>query len=66
MLVEFTPPLREVLDHCRSGHVAQNSTYLLWSYAHMMTNRLGIESTPEAILRYFMYRLLESQAHGHS
>jgi len=28
----------------------------------MMTNRLGVEAMPEAILRFFMFRLLEERS----
>lgn len=63
-LAEAAPVVRTILDGCRAGRIAQDPTYLLWSYAHMMTNRLGIESTPEAILRYFMFRLLEPRPPG--
>jgi len=39
-----------------NGSVAQEPIYLLWSYAHMHANRLGISATGEAILRYLMWR----------
>jgi thiopeptide-type bacteriocin biosynthesis protein len=42
-----------------AGRLQQGLGYLAWSYAHMSCNRLGIDSTPEAILRYFMHRLYE-------
>jgi hypothetical protein len=29
----------------------------------MFTNRMGIESTPEAILRFFMHRYLQERRH---
>jgi lantibiotic biosynthesis protein len=41
-----------------AGRIRQDLVYLAWSYAHMSCNRLGIEAVPEAILRYFMHRLL--------
>lgn len=53
------PVLREVRAGCAAGRIRQVPTYLYWSYAHMLTNRLGIESTAEAILRYLVHRLLE-------
>jgi hypothetical protein len=40
----------------RDGSIAQEPVYLLWSYAHMHANRLGISSTAEAILRYLLWR----------
>jgi hypothetical protein len=42
-----------------AGRIQQDPIYLAWSYAHMNCNRLGIDVTPEALLRYFMQRLLE-------
>lgn len=56
------PVIEEILREHRAGRIAQDRIQLFWSYAHMMTNRLGVESTPEAILRYFMARLLEERA----
>jgi thiopeptide-type bacteriocin biosynthesis protein len=54
---------RPILEAVREGHAAgriqQDLVYLAWSYAHMQCNRLGIDPTPEALLRYFMCRLLE-------
>jgi lantibiotic biosynthesis protein len=41
------------------GRIHQDPIQLAWSYAHMHCNRLGIDPTPEALLRYFMHRLLE-------
>ena len=42
-----------------AGRIQADLVYLAWSYAHMSCNRLGIDPTPEALLRYFMHRLLE-------
>jgi thiopeptide-type bacteriocin biosynthesis protein len=57
--MESTRPL---IDDLRAGLAAsrihQDPIYLAWSYAHMNCNRLGIDTTPEALLRYFMHRLL--------
>jgi thiopeptide-type bacteriocin biosynthesis protein len=54
---------RPIAEAIREGHAAgriqQDLIYLAWSYAHMHCNRLGIDPTPEALLRYFMHRLLE-------
>jgi thiopeptide-type bacteriocin biosynthesis protein len=55
------PVLREIVDGHAAGRIRQDLVYLLWSYAHMFTNRLGIESTPEAILRFFMHRYLQER-----
>ncbi len=56
------PVVEDILREHRAGRIRQSLLYLFWSYAHMMTNRLGVESTPEAILRFFMHRLLEERA----
>jgi thiopeptide-type bacteriocin biosynthesis protein len=53
--------LKPVIDELRTSHargdVAQDLVNLAWSYTHMHCNRLGIDAMPEAILRYFMWRL---------
>jgi thiopeptide-type bacteriocin biosynthesis protein len=51
------PVLAEMLDGRRRGTVTQELIPLVWSYTHMHCNRLGIDAMPEAILRYFMWRL---------
>jgi lantibiotic biosynthesis protein len=56
------PVVEAILREHRAGRIEQSLVYLFWSYAHMMTNRLGVESTPEAILRFFMFRLLEERS----
>lgn len=56
------PVMKAILDEHRSGRIGQSLVHLLWSYTHMMTNRLGVEATPEAILRFFMSRLLEERS----
>ncbi len=56
------PVVENILREHHAGRIHQGLLYLFWSYAHMMTNRLGVESTPEAILRFFMHRLLEERA----
>jgi thiopeptide-type bacteriocin biosynthesis protein len=56
------PVVEAVLREHAAGRIPQNLRYLFWSYAHMMTNRLGVEAAPEAILRFFMHRLLEERA----
>jgi thiopeptide-type bacteriocin biosynthesis protein len=57
---EATAPVAEriVAAHA-AGRIQQDLAYLAWSYAHMSANRLGIDPTPEAILRFYMHRLLE-------
>lgn len=53
------PILAAVLAGHAAGRIRQDLVYLAWSYTHMQCNRLGIDPTPEALLRYFMHRLLE-------
>ena len=53
------PVARAVREAHDTGRIAQDLGYLAWSYAHMSCNRLGIDPTPEALLRYFMHRLIE-------
>jgi class I lanthipeptide synthase len=57
---EATAPVaREIVEGHAAGRIHQDLVYLAWSYAHMSANRLGIDPTPEAILRFYMHRLLE-------
>ena len=60
------PVIQSIRAEHEAGHLPQDLTHLFWSYAHMMTNRLGVEATPEAILRYFMFRLLQERAKTHA
>jgi thiopeptide-type bacteriocin biosynthesis protein len=60
-LEKARPVVDEVLREHEAGNIRQNRLHLVWSYTHMMTNRLGVESTAEAILRFFMFRLLEER-----
>ncbi len=60
-LADVSTVVAAVLEGHRNGTVRQDLTYLLWSYTHMFTNRLGIEAMGEAILRFFMHRLLEER-----
>ncbi|HEX4965025.1 MAG TPA: thiopeptide-type bacteriocin biosynthesis protein [Thermoanaerobaculia bacterium] len=57
---EASRPVAEAIREAHAaGRIQQDLGYLAWSYAHMSCNRLGIDPTPEALLRYFMHRLLE-------
>jgi class I lanthipeptide synthase len=57
---EATRPVAAALLAAHAaGRVRQDLVYLAWSYAHMHCNRLGIDPTPEAILRYFLHRFYE-------
>jgi thiopeptide-type bacteriocin biosynthesis protein len=51
------PVVLELKSRHRAGEIEQDLVNLAWSYTHMHCNRLGIDSMPEAILRYFMWRL---------
>jgi len=61
-LDQARPVVDAILEQHRAGGIAQDLRYLFWSYAHMMTNRLGVEAVPEAILRFFMFRLHEERS----
>ncbi len=59
-LLDKTRPIaQELLEALAAGKVVQDLGQLVWSYAHLHCNRLGIELVPEAILRYTMFRLYE-------
>src|SRR5882672_6028154 len=59
-LLDATRPVaEELLTAHAEGKVTQDLVYLVWSFAHLHCNRLGIELAPEAILRYLMFRLYE-------
>jgi thiopeptide-type bacteriocin biosynthesis protein len=51
------PVVEALLAHHRAGRIPADIVNLAWSYTHMHCNRLGIDAMPEAILRYFMWRL---------
>jgi len=55
------PLIRRIVAEQTAGVIQQELVYLIWSYAHMFSNRLGIESSAESILRYFMHRHLEER-----
>jgi thiopeptide-type bacteriocin biosynthesis protein len=58
--LEASRPVAEAIRAAHAaGRIRQSLEILAWSYAHMSCNRFGIDSTPEAILRYFMHRLYE-------
>ena len=52
-----SPVVDEIVSLHRTGMIPKNLVNLVWSYTHMHCNRLGIDAMPEAILRYFMWRL---------
>ena len=58
-LAASAPVVAAILEGHAAGRIRQDLAELSWSYAHMHCNRLGIDPTPEALLRYFMYRLVE-------
>jgi thiopeptide-type bacteriocin biosynthesis protein len=51
------PVIDELKARHRAGEIPVDLVNLAWSYTHMHCNRLGIDAMPEAILRYFMWRL---------
>jgi thiopeptide-type bacteriocin biosynthesis protein len=56
-LLDATRPVaEELLAAHAEGRVVQDLVTVVWSYAHLHCNRLGIELVPEAILRYLMFR----------
>jgi thiopeptide-type bacteriocin biosynthesis protein len=58
--IEDSRPVAEaILEAHAAGRIQQDLNYLTWSYAHMSANRMGVDATPEALLRYFMYRLYQ-------
>ncbi|HZI92597.1 MAG TPA: thiopeptide-type bacteriocin biosynthesis protein [Patescibacteria group bacterium] len=56
------PVLAAVLEGRAAGRIDQDLVRLAWSYTHMHCNRLGIDPTAEAILRYLMHRLMQERA----
>jgi len=60
-LAAAAPVVQAILDGHAAGRIRQDLVYLFWSYAHMFTNRLGIESAGEAVLRFFLHRLLQER-----
>jgi len=61
-LAASKPVLDELTSRHRAGAIPQEPIHLAWSYTHMHCNRLGIDAMPEAILRYFMWRLYTGAA----
>jgi thiopeptide-type bacteriocin biosynthesis protein len=51
------PVFAEVLEAHAAGRIHQDLIELAWSWAHLHTNRLGVVSISEAVLRYLMRRL---------
>jgi len=60
-LERAAPILATIVGEQAAGRVHQELVYLLWSYAHMFTNRMGIDSGAEAILRFWMHRYLQER-----
>jgi thiopeptide-type bacteriocin biosynthesis protein len=58
-LEDSRPIVARILDGLDAGRITQSRAYLFWSYAHMFTNRMGIESGAEAVLRFFMHRFVQ-------
>jgi len=60
-VAQARPLIETIVQGQKAGRIPQDIVYLMWSYAHMFANRMGIESTAEAISRYFMHRYLEER-----
>ena len=58
-LSQAKPVVDRILEGHAAGRIRQDVVYLFWSYAHMFTNRLGIEAAGEAVLRFFIHRWCE-------
>lgn len=56
------PWIERVVEGQCAGEIRQDRVRLAWSYTHMHSNRLAVDATPEAILRYFMHRLYRDGA----
>jgi class I lanthipeptide synthase len=57
-LAALAPVTARLREAHAAGRIPQEIVYLVWSYTHMHCNRLGIDPSGEAILRYFVHRLL--------
>jgi hypothetical protein len=64
-LADAQPVVDAILAGHASGAIRQDLIYLFWSYAHMFTNRMGVEAIPEAILRFFMWRFHQEHEPAH-
>jgi len=58
-LAAMQPVAAELLAAHAAGEIQPGLVALVWSYAHLHCNRLGIDLVPEAILRYLMFRVYE-------
>ncbi|HEX4825250.1 MAG TPA: thiopeptide-type bacteriocin biosynthesis protein [Candidatus Polarisedimenticolaceae bacterium] len=56
-LSAMAPVASQVRAGLADRSITADPINLVWSYMHMHCNRLGIDAMPEAILRYFMWRL---------
>lgn len=57
--LDATAPLAaEALEAIAAGRISQDPVNLAWAWTEMHSNRLGIVNVSQAVLRYFMYRLL--------
>lgn len=63
-LERSAPVADAILEAHAAGEIEQDLVHLAWSYAHMHTNRLGIDTHAEAVLRYFGHRMHEDEAIG--
>ena len=56
------PVLDELLAAHAAGRIPQDLVHLAWSLCHMHCNRIGVEVSAEAIIRFFMHRLHQDEA----
>lgn len=61
-LAATRPLMEEALEARAEGRLTQDLVELAWSWTHLHTNRLGVVSVSEAVLRYFMSRLYREGA----
>ncbi len=60
-LTACAPIVEELLAAHETGELRQDLVYLAGSLAHMHCNRLGLDVSAEAILRFFMHRLHQDE-----
>ena len=45
-----------------AGRIQQSPIHLAWPLCHRHGNRIGVEVSAEAFIRFFMYRLHQDEA----
>jgi thiopeptide-type bacteriocin biosynthesis protein len=56
------PIAEEILAAHSDGRLRQDLVHLAWSLTHMHCNRLAVETSAEAVIRFFMHRLHQEEA----